>query len=191
MAYYKSYIQKRYNIAMYSVIIATRTNFRDSGMCYDFFSCESHTNTLNKLKEYHDKMCEGKHYRECNNCNFHDEIDKIYSPCRIFCDKCKINNGCNNQTKYKECQNCDYCNYCDNCTIYKCKKECFLQCYFCGFNDNTLYTDTWINNSKCCKNFKKCDCSSTKKNNPFENEIAIRIRIYLLNCEIDSWKNFV
>lgn len=138
-----------------------------------------------KLKEYHDKMCEGKSFRECNNCNFHDEVDTKYSSCRVFCDDCEKKSGLE---KYKQCDNCKYCEDCTECTIYKCDNDCVMQCYVCHFKDNMLYNDIWINNCKCCKYYVTCDCASNKCESPWSNDDAVRIRIYLLSNEINDWK---
>ncbi len=171
---------------MYCVIIGTRVNYNAGGMCYDLFTCESKEKALKKLKDYHKDFCEGS--LTCVNCNNDDEelvIDnKPWSPCKILCDECKINPNEVNQ----KCDKCVYCDDCENCTIYKCDGECERECYKCDYN-GTL-SNCVIGDRKCTKKSYymsrgKCSYDDCKGN----HEGNVKVEIYLLDKEMESWRN--
>lgn len=149
---------------MYCVIIGTRTDFRNGGICYDFLSCNSPEIAIKKLFNYHKSNCSGN--INCNNCYIYDkeqkEIMRGESECRIYCKKCLVDE----ELQEEYCSKCKYCENCDECVAKQCD-ECVTYCDNCEF-DGTL-RDLKI---------------------PDYEESHIRVKIFRTDKEIDIYGNW-
>lgn len=176
------------NLLMYCAIVGTRVNYNAGGMCYDFFSCESKESALKKFHDYHKSFCDG--YLTCINCNYYDadivNDNKPWSPCKIPCDECKIDTTKVNQ----KCDKCKYCEDCEDCTVYKCDDECEKICYKCDYNGTLM--DGEFGDRKCTKNdyyVGKWKCSYAECHGNHDNDGNVKVQIFYLNKEIESWRN--